>query len=47
MEDPKRDEPEATGEEIDDLDLDESEAEDVKGGSGGNYDNAEIGKVLK
>jgi hypothetical protein len=47
MEDPKPDEADAVDEEIDDLDLDESESEAVKGGAGGTYDNPEIAKKLK
>ena len=40
MDDDKLNEPEATEDaEVDDLDLDESEAEAVKGGAGGEYYN--------
>ena len=40
MDDDKLNEPEATEDpEVDDLDLDESEAEAVKGGAGGDYSN--------
>ena len=51
MNDDKHEERETADElEIDDLDLDLDQSEAVKGGrgnQGGNYDNAEIGKVLK
>jgi hypothetical protein len=46
MDDDKHEERETADEaEVDDLDLDESEAEAVKGGSGGDYDNGMQGGI--